>query len=57
MPNRKQKHGYLMIQVTLKCSQRKNYTCYPKKVIDKNVDHMNLRKISLYGSVNERFIQ
>ena len=28
-----------------------------KKVIDKNVDHMNLRKISLYASVKERFIQ
>jgi hypothetical protein len=24
---------------------------YAKKVIDKNVDHMYLRKISLYGSV------
>jgi hypothetical protein len=28
-----------------------------KKVIEKNMDHMNLRKISLYGSVKERFIQ
>ena len=27
-----------------------------KKGLDKNVDHMNLRKISLYGSVKERFI-
>ena len=33
------------------------YTYYAKKVIDKNVDHMNLRKMSLYGSVKERFIQ
>ena len=28
-----------------------------KKIIEKNVDHMNLRKIFLYGSVKERFIQ
>ena len=28
-----------------------------KKIIDKNLDHMNPRKISLYGSVKERFIQ
>jgi hypothetical protein len=27
------------------------------KIIDKNVDHMNLRKISLYDSVKERFVQ
>ena len=33
------------------------HASYAKKVIDKNVDHMNLRKISLYGSVKERFIQ
>jgi hypothetical protein len=26
-------------------------------VIEKNVGHMNLRKLSLYGSVKERFIQ
>jgi hypothetical protein len=41
----------------LKYSQRINYTCYAKKDIDKNVDHMNVRKISLFGSVKERFIQ
>ena len=28
-----------------------------KKVINRNVDHMNLRKISLNGPVKERFIQ
>jgi hypothetical protein len=32
-------------------STMQNYTCYAKKVIDKYVDHMNLRKMSLYGSV------
>ena len=44
------------IKYNLKYSQRKNYRSYAKKVIDKNVDHMNPRKI-LYGSVKERFIQ
>jgi hypothetical protein len=28
-----------------------------KKVIEKNVDHMNLRKISLYDAVKELIIQ
>jgi hypothetical protein len=41
----------------LKYSQRKIYTCYAKKVFDKNVHHMNPLKIYLYGSVKERFIQ